>query len=64
MATTKNRSIKTHHDAQKEMLTLRLVTDAKIGDLDMEKGQTIEVTKSEARRMMSLRAGLFKIVID
>lgn len=57
---TSNRSIQTKHSPQQEGMKLRVLRDVK----SFKKGAVIEVSKSEARRLMATLEKAFEIVLD
>lgn len=51
--TTSNRSINTGFAPEQKGMTLRAKEDIKILGKDLKAGETIEVTRSEARRILA-----------
>ncbi len=47
-----DRQIKTGHDANQAGMTLEAIEEVKVGDKLLAPGETIVVTKSEARRLL------------
>ncbi len=62
--TTLNRQIKTGHDNKDGVLTLKALKEITIGGVDMKAGDTIQATRSVARRLMSLNEKAFEISLD
>lgn len=60
----KDRQIKTGHNVKQIGMTLEAQKEVTIGGKKMKAGDTIEVTRSEARRLMVLDKTMFKVLLD
>lgn len=60
---TSNRSINTGHAPEQRGMTLEAVKAVKIGGHELKEGETIEVTRSEARRILAITKSV-RIKVD
>lgn len=62
--TTSNRQIKTGFAPQQQMITIEAMQDTKHDGKAITAGQTFEVSKSEAKRLLAVGAKVFRIKMD
>jgi len=63
-ANVNDRQIRTGHSPAQGMMTLEVLKSTKIGGREVQAGETIQVTRSEARRLMAIDKTLFKVSVD
>lgn len=64
MVTSKNRSINTGHAPEQQLIVLEFIRDGKFNGKQVEAGQTIKCTRSEARRFLSIDKTMVRILLD
>lgn len=60
----KDRQIKTGSAEVKQVISLIPNKNITIGGIEIKSGESFQVTKSEAKRLMALDKGVFKISMD
>jgi hypothetical protein len=61
---TSNRQINTGFDAKAQMITLEATKIVSYDGKQIDAGQSVTVSKSEAKRLLSLSKGVFRIKMD
>lgn len=60
----KDRQIKTGSSESQSVIILDVLKNIKLGGIDIKAGQTINASKSEAKRLLTLDPKAFKISMD
>jgi hypothetical protein len=64
MVTVFNRQINTGFDSNKQLITLEVLKDTKLNGKDRKTGERVEVSKSEAKRLLTISSAYFRISMD
>ena len=62
--TPSNRAINTGHNPADQLITLEATEDVKYAGRTLQKGEAVEVSKSEAKRLLTLSKGKLQIRMD
>lgn len=61
---TKNRAITTGFNSNEQKITLEVLKDTKRDDRELAAGETVEVSRSEAKRLLTTAKSFYRIKMD